>query len=128
MTIPPDQPDPLDYATAQSNPRVSKLAAGLPILAFAACPCLTSLALGRAQDMGIFIHHAGAYRLFPPFVFPITVVALGLLAHFRIRHSNGRLLGVASANFSILLCAVWIFLWAVFIFVMEPMIRFAPAG
>ena len=116
----------LDYATAQSQPRVSKLAAGLPILAFAACPCIVSIALGRVADLVIIIHHAWAYRLFLPFVFPVTVVALGMVALFRIARSNGRLLGAASANFSIVLCISWIILWAVFIFVLEPMALPSP--
>src|SRR4051794_3003890 len=127
MTSSPNQTN-LDYATAQSQPRISNLAAGLPILAFAACPCVVSLSFGRVEYWGVFIHHAWAYKLFLPFGFPAAVVALGMLALFRIRRSKGRLLGAASANFSIVLCASWIILWAAFIFVLEPMFRIEVAG
>jgi hypothetical protein len=116
----------LNNATPQSRPRVSKLAAGLPILAFAACPCVVSIALSRVEEMGVIIHHAWAYKLFLPFVFPITIVALGMLALFRIARSDGRLLGAASAKFSIGLCAFWIFVWAMFIFVLEPLALPSP--
>src|SRR3954465_936885 len=110
MTTEAHQSDPLDYAHPHTRPRVSKLAAALPILAFAACPCLTNTALVRVMDAGIIIHHTWAYRLFLPFVLPSTVLALGMIALLRVRYSRDRLLGAAPANFSIILCALWIVL------------------
>jgi len=126
MTARPSRNE-LDYATAQDWPRVSKLAVGLPILAFAACPCVVSIALGRVEHL-VVIDHPWAYWLSLPFIFPIAVIALGILALFRIRCSNGRLLGAASANFSIRLCAFWIFVWAVFTFLLESMFQIKVAG
>ena len=117
----PDRHDPLDYADAQSQPRVSKLAVGLPILAFAACPCCVSIAFRRVED-SVIIHHVWVYRLFLPFGFPLAVIVLGMIAMFRIGHSNGRLIGVAPARFSIGLSVFWIIAWAIFIFILGPLI------
>jgi hypothetical protein len=127
MTSPPDRND-LDYGSASSWPRTSKLAAGLPVLAFAACPCVVSVAIDRVRHMGVFIHLGGVDTHFVLFGFPIAVLILAIFVLVRVRQSSGRLLGLASAQFSIGLCMFWIFALAVLIFVLVPMFQVPAPG
>jgi hypothetical protein len=96
-------PLPLDYASVARQPRVSKLATALPPLTFLTCPALSAAAFAVADGTAFRPLRIGI-TLAPP----LAVAALGLFAVRRIRRSNGQMIGIAHARFSILLSVVWI--------------------
>jgi hypothetical protein len=97
-------PLPLDYASVTREPRVSRLATALPPLTFLTCPALSAAAFAVVDGTAAFRPVRIGIALLPP----LAIAALGLLAVRRIRRSNGEMIGIAHARFSILLSVFWI--------------------